>query len=631
MAAANGRMRAAEGGYAMLGETGCRTSRILVCALAVAIGLFWADGSARAQMVEVGEAAQAFTQHCTGCHGNPGVAARNVTKLREMTPESIYAALNDGAMRLQARDLSNEQKRAIATYLAGRPPGLPDNADARRMPNHCPRATHFELSQGADWNGWGVDETNARFQGARAAGLDASKVPALKLAWAFGFPGASVVYSQPTVAGGRVFIGVDTGYVYAIDSRSGCVHWSYAARAGVRSAISVGRLGKGVPARYAAWFGDVHGRVYAVDAATGELLWTAVADEHPTARISGAPKLYRGRLFVPVSSMEEGLGGSMLYPCCSFRGSVVALDARTGRQLWKTYTITGPLTGGRTNSAGTQLVGPSGAGIWNSPTLDARGRAVYFGTGDAYSLPVVHTTDAIMALDASDGHVLWSVQDTPNDAWIAMCWPPQPSENCPQPLGPDYDFGASPILRTLPDGRRLLIAGQKSGTVWAHDPDAQGALRWKVDLAPKPPVESGEIVWGGAADEDTVYFGLNSGGVAALRIADGTRKWFTALDPAPARAEHRGQSGPLTAIPGVVFSGGWDGVIRALASDDGRLLWQFDTMVDFKTVNEVPAKGGSLGAAGPTVAGGMLFVPSGYIGVQNGVPGNVLLAFSASR
>jgi polyvinyl alcohol dehydrogenase (cytochrome) len=614
----------------MLDSTG-RIARASAGAVAVMIGMLWAGGSARAQLVELGDAAQAFAQNCSGCHGKAGVVAPDVAKLRELTPESVYAALKDGAMRVQARDLSDETKRAIATYLGGRAPGRPDAAEARRMPNLCKRAAPFRVSGETDWNGWGVDDTNARFQRARAAGLTANQVPALKLAWAFGFPGTSVVYGQPTVAGGRVFIGVDSGYVYAIDSRTGCVHWSYAARAGVRSAVSVGRLGKGLTARYAAYFGDIRGRVYAVDAATGKLLWSTVADEHPTARISGAPKLHQGRLYVPVSSMEEGLGGSALYPCCSFRGSVVALDARTGHQIWKTYTITEPLTSGRRNSFGTQLLGPSGAAIWNSPTLDAQGRALYVGTGDAYSLPVARTTDAIMALDSSDGHVLWSVQDTPNDAWLASCRPPQPSENCPGPLGPDYDFGASPILHALPDGHRLLIAGQKSGIVWAHDPDAQGALRWKVDLAPTPPVESGEIVWGGAADDDTVYFGLNSGGVAALRISDGSRKWLTALDPTPARAEHRGQSGPVTVIPGVVFSGGWDGVIRALASDDGRLLWQFDTMVNFDTVNAVTAKGGSLGAAGPTVAGGMLFVPSGYIGVQNGVPGNVLLAFSPGR
>ncbi len=581
--------------------------------------------SARAQMVAQGIAAQSFAQHCAVCHASAQGSAPPLSKLRQLSPESIYGALTSGVMRTQAQDLSDAQKRDMAAYLGGRAPGLAENADARRMPNQCAGKPSFDASAPA-WNGWGVDDDNDRFQPGRTAGLTPEQVPALKLAWAFGFPGASVVYGQPSVVGGRVLLGLDTGYVYAIDAATGCVHWSYAAEAGVRSAITVGRIGSRRSARYAAFFGDIRGRVYALDVVTGALLWTVSADDHPTARITGSPKLDHERLFVPVSSIEESMGGSTAYACCSFRGSVVALDAHTGRRLWKTYTITAPLVAGRTNSAGTQLRGPSGGAVWASPTLDPRHGVLYIGSGDAYSTPVPATTDAILALDLATGRLLWSVQDTPNDAWLAACWPPLPSDNCPQPLGPDYDFGASPILRSVAAGHRLLIAGQKSGIVWAHDPDAGGKVKWQVDLAAKPPSEQGGIVWGGAADEDTVYFGLNSGGIFALTISDGRQKWFTPIEPAAALADHRGQSGPLTLIPGVVFSGGWDGVVRGFDTHDGHLLWQFDTMVNFDTVNAVPAKGGSMGAAGPTVAGGMLFVPSGYVGVQSGVPGNVLLA-----
>ncbi len=614
---------------------GLTRNRVFFVLVAAAATLCPCAG-ARAQMVEQGNAAQSFAQHCALCHQGAAGPAPALTELRQLSPESVYAALTSGVMRAQAQDLTDAEKRDIATYLGGRPPG---RADARRMPNQCARNPAFDPAAPA-WNGWGVDGDNDRFQPSGAAGLTPQQVPSLKLAWAFGFPGASVVYGQPSVAGGRVFLGLDTGYVYALDSATGCVHWSYAAQAGVRSAISVGQIGNGPAAKnvnaakhaqaakYAVFFGDIRGKVYALDLRTGTLLWSALADEHPTARITGSPKLYRGRLFVPVSSIEEGMGGSTAYPCCSFRGSVVAFDARTGKRLWKTYTITAPRVAGRTNSAGTQLQGPSGGAVWASPTLDPRHGVLYIGTGDAYSTPVAATTDAIMALDLATGRLRWSVQDTPNDAWLAACWPPQPSDNCPRPLGPDYDFGASPMLRTLGQGHRLLIAGQKSGIVWAHDPDAGGAVKWKVDLAPKPPSAEGGIVWGGAADADTAYFGLNSGGIFALRISDGHQQWFTPIEPTAARADHRGQSGPLTLIPGVVFSGGWDGVVRGFATDDGHLLWQFDTMVNFDTVNAVPAKGGSMGAAGPTVAGGMLFVPSGYVGVQGGIPGNVLLAFA---
>jgi polyvinyl alcohol dehydrogenase (cytochrome) len=600
--------------------------------VAFVISLLYA-GSSAAQLPKQGDTARIFTESCATCHGNPSVSrAPAVSTLRQMTPESIYAVLTTGNMREQGANLSDDVKRALTIYLSGRQPGIAELADAKVMSNHCSSNPAIDLSSAPSWNGFGLDTSNTRYQPAAAAGLTASQVSRLKLKWAFGFPAATVVYSQPSLAGGRIFVGVDTGYVYSLDAATGCVYWSFAAQAGVRSAVSVGALpsaGAGETAQSAAYFGDIRGNVYALNARTGELVWKVVADAHPIARITAAPKFYQGRLYVPVASMEEGTAGSPSYECCTFRGSVVALDGATGKQLWKTFTITASLQTLRKNSKGTQQWGPSGGGVWNSPTIDPAHHAIYIGTGDAYSPPVALTTDAIMALDMDTGKVLWSVQDTPNDAWIAACWPPNVSDNCPKPLGPDYDFGASPILRTLADGHRLLLAGQKSGTVWAHDPDNGGVLKWKMDLAPTPATDQGEIAWGGAADEKTVYFGLNSGGIAALNIADGSKKWFAPLFPAAGLEAHHGQAGPLAVIPGVVFSDGWDGVVRALSTEDGHILWQYDTIKSYDTVNGVAAKGGSMGAAGPIVAGGVLFVPSGYIGVQNGLPGNVLLAFSA--
>ena len=590
--------------------------------------LLCAANAAFAQLPAQGNTATTFTESCATCHGNPAMKnAPALATLRQLSPESIYAALTTGVMRVQAQDLSDDVKRALTVYLAGRRPGVAEIADARALPNHCSSGAPMSLSAPM-WNGWGVDANNSRYEPEAAAGISASQVPQLKLKWAFGFPGATVVYSQPTLAGGRVFVGLDNGYVYAIGADTGCVAWSFAAQAGVRSAISVGPVKGHAGAKYAAYFGDIRGNVYAVNAETGALLWKQTVDAHPVARITGAPSLYKDRLYVPVASMEEGAGGTLSYGCCTFRGSVVALDANTGRQIWKTHTITGPLVPWRKNTKGTQLVGPSGGAVWNSPTLDPAHHALYFGTGDAYTPPAAPNTDAVMALDMKTGKVLWSVQNTPDDAWIAACWPPNVSDNCPKPLGPDYDMSASPILVTLRDGHRLLLAGQKSGTIYAHDPDAQGKLVWKVPLAPKPATDQGEVVWGGASDNQAAYFGLNSGGVVALNVADGQKKWFTPLDPAAGMDAHHGESGPLAAIPGVVFSGGWDGTLRAFSTDDGRVMWQYDTAKEFETVDGVKAKGGSMGAAGPMVAGGMLFVPSGYVGVQNGVPGNVLLAFS---
>jgi polyvinyl alcohol dehydrogenase (cytochrome) len=571
-------------------------------------------------------ARQLFDQSCTACHGNPEVSrAADPAVLRRMTPERIYEALTTGVMRVQAQDLSDAARRGIAEYLGDRKLGAGTSGDAKLMPNRCEtNPAILDLSRAPAWNGWGVDLANTRFQPAGAAGLSAAEVPKLRLKWAFGFPGASAVYGQPTLAGGRVFVGADTGYVYALEQVSGCVHWSFQAQAGVRSAVTVGPVVG--TARVAAYFGDMKGNVYAVDAASGELIWKVSVDDHALTRITAAPALYANRLYVSVGSFEEGAATSARYPCCTFRGSVVALSTDTGRQIWKTFTIPDAPKPTRTTSAGTQQFGPSGAGVWAAPTIDPQRNALYVGTGNAYSRPVAPTTDAIMAFDLDTGRVVWMSQALADDAWIPGCTPGSTIGNCPDSLGPDYDFGASPILAPLPNGRRALISVQKSGQVWAHDPDEGGRLLWKTVHAGAPPTAVGEMVWGAAVDGQRVYVGLTSGGVAAHALSSGGQAWKSNIAAAEGRSS--GHSGAVSVVPGVVFSGGWDGIVRALASETGRIVWEYDTMRDFDTVNRVPARGGSMGAPGPTIAGGMVFVGSGYIGVRNGTPGNVLLAFA---
>jgi polyvinyl alcohol dehydrogenase (cytochrome) len=592
----------------------------------VAATVIWSGSVAHAQAPAPVSGRQLFDQTCTACHGNTDVPrAADPAVLRRMTPELIYQALTTGVMRPQAEGLSGEGRRAIAEYLGDRKLGTGAPRDAGAMPNRC-AAGGPTGNQGAApaWNGWGVDAMNTRFQPAEGAGLTAAAVSRLRLKWAFGVPGASSVYGQPTVSGGRVFVGADTGYVYALDAASGCVHWSFQAQAGVRSAVVVGSAA----GRAAAFFGDMKGAVYGVDAANGALIWRAVADDHALARITAAPALHRDRVYVSVSSGEEGASTSARYPCCTFRGSIVALRVDTGQQVWKTFTIADAPQPTRRSATGTQQFGPSGAGVWNTPTIDVRRNALYVGTGNAYSRPAAETTDAVVAFNLDSGAIVWTAQAVEGDAWIPGCGPTAPAAaNCPEPLGPDYDFGASPILVARPDGRRMLISPQKSGIVWAHDPDRQGAVVWKAPLAGAQPAADGEMVWGGATDGERVYVGLNTGGVTALNVATGSRAWTARIEAAEGRRQ--GHSGAVSAIPGIVFSGGWDGVLRALAADSGRIVWQFDTVREFDTVNRVPARGGSMGAAGPTIAGGMVFVGSGYIGVRSGTVGNVLLAFAA--
>lgn len=471
-----------------------------------------------------------------------------------------------------------------------------------------------------EWNGWGADASNSRFQPEKAAQIPAAQVPNLKLKWAFGFPGVRSVMGQPTVAGGRIFIGMDTGEVYALDESTGAACWTYKAEASVRNIVSGGN---------AVYFGDRRATVYAVNVKDGKLLWKVKADDHPTALITGGPRLYENKLYVPVASGEEGSGGGANYACCTFRGSVVALDPATGKQIWKTYVIPDEPKQVGTNPNGVARWAPAGGGVWNSPTIDPKRHALYVGTGDSYSEPAAKTTDAIVAMDLDTGKTMWSVQDTENDTWLSACMGGRSGPNCPKTLGPDHDFGSPPILVTLAGGRQLLVAGQKSGNVWAHDPDAKGAVIWRTALVNNTTEFGGKIIWGGAADGQNAYFGLGTGGIAAVQLRDGEKQWFTALQPAAAVAAHTGQDGPLTAIPGIVFSGGWDGVLRALSTTNGRVVWEYNTVQNYQTVNGVAAKGGSMGAPGPVVSGGMLLAPSGYIGVKNGLPGNVVLAFAA--
>ncbi len=330
----------------------------------------------------------AFERECTKCHGNAAVErAPSPAAIRQMPPERIYAAITTGSMQTQAANLSDEQKRRLAEYMGGRPLGSAALGDASQMPNRCPAVNSLpDPSKSAAWNGWGVDAGNTRFQSGESAGLTVAQIPNLKLKWAFGFPLGVSAFGQPSAAAGRVFVGSDTGYVYSLDMRTGCVYWSYQAKAGVRTAVTIGAIpggpGGGNSSRYAVFFGDMQANVYAGDAASGTLLWTKRAEDHFTARITAAPTLYEGRVYVPVSTSEGFSASTPDYPCCTFRGSVSALNAATGAQIWKTYTIAEPKPT-RKNSLGIQLSAPSGVAVWNSPTVDAKRRALYFGTGDS--------------------------------------------------------------------------------------------------------------------------------------------------------------------------------------------------------------------------------------------------------
>lgn len=571
-----------------------------------------------------------FAAHCKSCHQEGNVTRAPLPEtMKSKQPAYILAALETGSMRPQAMHLSSEQKLLLANYL-----GSAEGAKVS-MTGFCSAGTPA-LTDSTFWNGWGVDVKNSRFQPADQAKLTLADLPKLKLKWAFGFPQAISAFGQPSLVGGKLYLGSENGTIYALNAKTGCIYWTFKAPAVVRTAITIAGTTHN---RYVAYLGDNQANVYALDAETGKQLWKTKVDEHRLARVTGSPKLYEDRIYVPVSSVEEVSPGNPKYECCTFRGSVVALDVETGKVAWKTFMVPDEPTPRKKNSAGTQLYGPSGAAVWMSPTIDLKRKALYIGTGNGYSDPDTIYSDSIQALELKTGKRLWVKQFTKGDGWNFACINPNKS-SCPDVSGPDVDFGASPILVTTLAGKDLLIVGQKSGVVHALDPDASGAIQWQTRIGKGGSL--GGIQWGMAADKSKLYAALSDwtpgkpeleGGLFALEIETGEKVWHT---PAPL-PDCKGipncsaaQMSPVTAMAGVIFSGSMDGHLRAYDSDSGKTVWDFDTRKEFQTVNGVKAKGGSLGGgAGQIVVGGMLFVSSGY-GSLAGMPGNVLLAFDVN-
>ena len=575
------------------------------------------------------DGAALYKAHCGACHDAGSVQARipKRDELATRTPESVMGAMFGGAMEIQAAGLTQDEGRAIARYITGKE--FSTAAETMPMSGMCSgTAPKFALSD-VDWNGWGVETDNARYQ--PKPGLASSDVPKLKLKWAFGFPGDNRATAQPTVAGGRVFVSSVSGTIYSLDAATGCTYWAYKAGSSVRTAISIAPSKS--TGRYIAYFGDIRSYTHAVDAETGTLVWKTRVEDHPASRITGAPVFYDGRLFVPVASLEEGSARAPQYECCTFRGSMVSLDADSGKQLWKTFSVLDPPKATRKSKVGTQLYGPAGAAIWSAPTIDAKRKLVYAATGDSYTDVDIHTSDAIVAFNLDTGSLVWVSQVTPKDNFIVGC---PASPNCPEDLGPDFDFGSSPILRNIGGGKQILVAAQKSGIVWGLDPDQKGKVVWQTKIGAGSAL--GGIEWGHAADDQNTYAAVSDlivrkdpqPGIWALKLATGEKVWST---PAPKVTCAEGQncngaqSAAISVIPGAVFSGAINGHFRAYSTKTGEILWDFDTARAFETVNQVKAKGGSINGAGPTIAGGMVFTNSGYSGF-GGTAGNVLLAFS---
>jgi polyvinyl alcohol dehydrogenase (cytochrome) len=570
------------------------------------------------------------------CHEGQVQKAPSKTFLQMMPGDAIYAALTSGIMRAKAKKLTPDQRRELAEYLSSEAVG---SAAPVAAPRCSGDAARFDTSAAPRITGWGFDAANTRHIPGDVAGLQAADVPRLKLKWAFQYPGALRARSQPTFAFGALFVGSQNGTVYALDEKTGCIRWTFRATAEVRTPVVVPAADAGHEGPPLAFFGDLIGRVYAVNALTGALVWKHKADDHPSATITGSPAYYDGKVYVPVSSLEEATADPT-YPCCTFRGSVVAYQAQTGKVAWKTYTVEQkPAKVGKT-SAGVAIYAPSGAPIWSALTIDARRGVVYATTGNNYSSPAESHSDAVLAFELASGRIRWALQSFANDTWNVSCM--LGGLNCPQPAGPDYDMGAGVILATTATGQDVLLAGRKDGMALAIDPDKHDKLLWERKLG-RGSIQGG-VQWGMAADGTRLYVpmaDMANDRDQAVR-SDPPRPGLYAVDPlkgdllwsAPAQDLCQGEQycdpgilAAVTSIPGIVFGGHMDGRLQAYDATNGNVVWKYDTRQEVDTLSGAKGHGGSMGSNGPVVHAGVLYVNSGY-GIYWHLPGNVLLAFS---
>ena len=606
-----------------------------------------------------------FDQHCASCHEKP--AEKNIPPLAALQaaqPLAIVNSLRDGLMRLQGRAMSDTQHIVLAEYLTGKTYVKPEPLFTTGLCKDSPVRVGAKVRD-SDWNGWGGDLFNRRY--AQHGGIASADLPKLKLKWAFGVPGVTQHRSQPAVLGNRLFMGSQSGALYGIDARTGCTHWVFQALSGIRTAVSVGpvKLATGGNG-HAVYFSDGLANAYAVDAQSGGLLWRMKIDEHQAAKATGAPALYKDRLYVGISGVNESMSASSPgYECCTFRGSLTSLDANTGKVIWKVYTGPEPERRG-TSSAGKPLWGPAGASIWSAPTIDEPRGLIYVATGNGYADPPEGKTPvmsvSVIAIHIRTGKIEWSSQVSPGgDTWLLGCGadantgpvsgppgaasrargaatpavPAAPNANCPKNVGPDFDISASPVLVKVANGKQVILVTQKASVATALDPTQRGRILWQRQLGKGSPVGG---VYGLATDGVRAFFPVADqltvapGGLFALDPGTGNEIWKS--PPQPTLCTGNGcsaaQSAAATAIPGAVFSGSADGGMRAYDARTGKVIWLFDTNRSFQTVNGVTATGGSIDGPGPVVAGGMLYVTAGNGGVV-GRAGNVLLAFEVGE
>jgi len=584
-------------------------------------------------------AAEAFTSHCAQCHA--GVFG--MEGFRKLTPKEVYAALRRGPMQEPATGLDDGVLHALAQML-----GNPE-AEHQRPPDGGAARCSASAPGGdgtAPWWGWAADPRNTRFVNhphGKAA------IESMQLKWSFTFPDTGFVQGADNpvaVANGRVYVGNTNHWLYALDAQTGCAYWTFRADASIRSgaAVEAGMV----------TFGDLWGNVYGLDETTGALKWRHLVDTQSFVRISGSVTAEEGRVFVPVSYLQEALGVHPDRSCCTANGSAAAYDARTGKPLWQTYMIEQPLQYQGLTPKGAKRFGPSGAVIFTPPTLDLKRGLVYLATGNQTTGPYVPESDAIVAVDAKTGAKRWVKTLAPEkfggqDIYHLGCelWVDPSRQGCPpENPGPgghgDRDFAAPVMIVQRADGKEVLVAGSKDGMLYALDPDAKGNILWQRRLGDGG--ELGGIEYGMATDGELVYAPISDadfekntadGSLNAVDLMTGKLVWRTPTprdgckgkkdDPSPCM---NGILSPPVVMGDAVIVGAMDGVLRAYDKRNGRIFWSYDAVRSYTGVNGLEGKGGSFGMGGVTIVGDMMYVSAGTgLGSLAGRKGNVLLAF----
>ena len=583
-------------------------------------------------VTEAADGMALYQAHCAACHDGQVPRAPHMITFSTIGADTILNAMNNGVMRAQAAALSASEREVLAGFLAGEAMAPPKPTLACSDP-----MSELASADAAAMQGWGGNAKNHRHSD--GAGLDRNNVDRLALKWVFAYPGALRARSQPLVHDGVIFVGSQSGDIYALDLESGCAHWTYSAGAEVRSSLSLGQIpGRDDPVLY---MGDFSATVHAIDASDGSLIWRSSVGDHPDATITGSPKLHAGSLYVPISSSEWATAADPGYACCTFRGGVVSVDAASGEVNWRAHVIDQPsVETGETNPFGAARKGPAGAPVWNSPTIDAERGVLYVGTGEAYTSPAADTSDAVLAFSLATGERQWAKQLLGGDAWNMACFIGE-AANCPEEDGPDLDIGASTVLWSG-DERDYLLVGQKSGDVYALDPDKGGAVVWHNKVGRGGFL--GGVHWGMSANGDSLFVpiadttitgrftGPVSPGIHALDPTSGEVRWYTpsvadCAGKSPIPVCDQGMSAAITSTDQLVFAGSLDGNLNVYDSLSGEILWSFDTFGDFESVSGDTALGGSIESDGPVLYKEHVLINSGYqFGAR--MPGNALMVFS---